>query len=177
MVYFRTNPLVLGLLLFVILRNSYNWEGKRQPLSSETSSILSSYIKTKVGDTFKSYSDSRNTDLNSSQQSEKLDLKKTPTLKSNERDTLFRYTFMFPAPKQDLSRSKIGNKTRFYSQYSKVVKIHFYLLVLPVIFDMILLIIFNLKNDWQYQEHMTMIFGKNNLVLQYMMKSVLIALR
>jgi hypothetical protein len=96
---------------------------------------------------------------------------------NNERDTLFRYTYMYPAPEQDLSRPTTSKRTRFYSEYIKVVRIHFYLLVLPVLVDLGFLIVFNLKNDAQYFENLSLIFGKNNLFSQYVMKIVLIILR
>ena len=99
------------------------------------------------------------------------------TMRGNERDTLCRYTYMYPAPEQDLSRPTTSKKTHFYSQYIRVVRIHFFLLVLPLLVDLSFLIVFNLKNDAQYFEHMSQIFGKNCLWGQYTMKVVLIVLR
>jgi hypothetical protein len=171
-VYFRTNPFVIGILLFIILRNSFDWEGKSQ-----------SNIKKKLmNKTFKkSKSIDQDKELPAEQEisrpTEDSRLQTNLTIQGNERDTLFRYTYMYPAPEQDLSRPTTSKKTRFYSEYIKVVRIHFFLLVLPVLCDMSLLIIFNLKNDAQYLEHFSLIFGKNSLLSQYIMKIVLIILR
>lgn len=97
--------------------------------------------------------------------------------KANGRDTLFRLSYMFPAPEQDLSRPTTSKRTKFFSEYTKVVKIHFFLLILPVVLDMIVLIIFNLRNDSQYLEHFSIIFGKDYLNIQYFLKSMVIVLR
>lgn len=173
MVYFRTNPFVLGILLFIIIRNSFDWES-----SSESS------LKKKIASqTFKkSHSINENpTDLEvESRHTERRGNPRTNsnlTLRGNERDTLFRYTYMYPAPEQDLSRPTTSKKTKFYSEYIRVVRIHFYLLVLPLLVDLGFLIVFNLKNDAQYFEHMSLIFGKNRLLPQYAMKICLIFLR
>ena len=172
MVYFRTNPFVLGILLFIIIRNSFNWEGKAE-----------SNIKAKITNKNFKKSKSINQDsslpaeLENNRQIETRDISTNLTLKAQERDTLFRYTYMYPAPEQDLSRPTTSKKTKFYSEYIKIVRIHFFLLVLPVLADITFLIIFNLKNDAQYFEHMSLIFGKNHLFVQYLMKIILIILR
>lgn len=168
-VYFRTNPVVLVILFFVIIRNSFNWENKekKDPKPSQ-----------------KRETNSRDNKSSSKSESEEDEEKREysrPNRSSfqvgNERDTLFRYTLLYPAPEQDLSRPTTSKKTKFYSTYIRVVRIHFYLLVLPVLVDLGLLLIFNLKNDAQYFEHLSLIFGKNYLYSQYLIKVILILLR
>ena len=166
-VYFRANPFVLGILMFIIIRNSFNWENKAE-----------SNLKTKL--TQKTFKKSKSIDeskplpaeLENNNSIERRNINTNLTLKAQERDTLFRYTYMYPAPEQDLSRPTTSKKTKFYSEYIKIVRIHFFLLVLPVLVDITFLIIFNLKNDAQYFEHMSLIFGKNHLFVQYIMKII-----
>ena len=165
----------MGILLFIIIRNSFDWES--------TSNIdLNANTLQKKPDPKKPESqiiDSPaevNLDLQRPKQST-FNYTNLTNLRDGERDTLFRYTYMYPAPDQDFSRPTTSKKSKFHSEYIRVVWIHFFLLVLPVLADLGFLIVFNLKNDAQYFEHLSLIFGKNKFLNQYFMKILLILLR
>lgn len=193
-VYFRTNPFVLFVLLFVIIRNSFEWESSptKDPTKftnleglSNRRKVLSITKREGLRDTDPSKlleSEIKNPSMLRSQSvinpipHVSLD-SKNMFQKPNERDTLFRLSYMFPAPEQDLSRPTASKRTKFFSEYTKVVKVHFFVLVLPVILDMIVLIIFNLRNDAQYLEHFSIIFGKDFLNIDYILKCLVIVLR
>ena len=96
------------------MRNGFNWEKKEE---SQQIIISNPNITTTSNISNERETTQRNNQTNFNERG----------TKQVERETIFRYTYMFPAPQQDLSRESSSKKTKFVlKNYAHPVMIYLY---------------------------------------------------